>query len=487
MVVVQASKLDLPNPSLSSPHITSLLFEPHSLSLALMHSDSSFSLYPSISPFSLSSLPPPQTIVSPPSSSATFLLLQNPNPNNPDTNSRVLFVVSGPYGGGSKVLLRFYILQRQKLFTKAQVVCNQRDLQFDGRLGVLIDCNHGVSIRLSGSVNFFAMYSVSSSKVWVFAVKSVVGSIDDDDGGGGGGGDGVVVKLMRCAVIECCNPLWSISVSFGFLILGELNGVRVFNLRPIVKGQVRKVKPWHSNSKPEGRKSCLPNGVIGGDDVYGDLRGNMNSGGSGGCGKSDAVLGISEIACNGYLEGKKSPQYVSVKQRAIKLRADSCEQGACFVALKRQDAEPSKSKVVMSVKAISIQALSAKKFIILDSAGNLHLLRLSYPVVGSDITCDMRQLPQVLKVQNLAIIPDTSLRTQTVWVSDGYHSVHMMVASDMENLADENDRSENKEKLMQISAVQAFFASEKIQDVIPLAANAIFLLGQGSLYAYAVS
>lgn len=98
-----------------------------------------------------------------------------------------------------------------------------------------------------------------------------------------------------------------------------------------------------------------------------------------------------------------------MKQRAIKLRADSCEQGACFVALKRQDAEPSKSKVVMSVKAISIQALSAKKFIILDSAGNLHLLRLSYPVVGSDITCDMRQLPQVLKVQNLAIIPDTSL------------------------------------------------------------------------------
>ena len=43
MVVVQASKLNLPNPSLSSPHITSLLFDVHSLSLALMHFDSSLS------------------------------------------------------------------------------------------------------------------------------------------------------------------------------------------------------------------------------------------------------------------------------------------------------------------------------------------------------------------------------------------------------------------------------------------------------------
>lgn len=98
-----------------------------------------------------------------------------------------------------------------------------------------------------------------------------------------------------------------------------------------------------------------------------------------------------------------------MKQRAIKLREDSYDQGACFVAFKRQDSEPSKSKVVKSVKAISIQPLSTKKFIILDSAGNLHLLRLSNPVVGSDVTCDMRQLPHVLKVQNLAVLPDTSI------------------------------------------------------------------------------
>lgn len=259
-----------------------------------MHSDSSFSLYPSLSPLSLTSLPPPQTLVCPPSSSSTFLLLQNSNPNDPKTDSRVLFIVSGPYGGGSKILLRFYILQRQKLFTKAQVVCSQKGLQFDQRLGVLVDCNHGVSIKLSGSVNFFAMYSVSSSKVWVFGMK-LVGSNGNDDG------DGFVVKLMKCAVIECCNPVWSFSISFGFLILGEDNGVRVFNLRPLVKGRIRKVKPLHSTSIPEIRKLCLPNGVIG-DAVHGDLGGNMNSRGSGPCGKCEAVEGISQIACNGYLD-----------------------------------------------------------------------------------------------------------------------------------------------------------------------------------------
>lgn len=41
----------------------------------------------------------------------------------------------------------------------------------------------------------------------------------------------MMVKLMRCAVIECSVPVWSISVSSGVLILGEDNGVRVFNLR----------------------------------------------------------------------------------------------------------------------------------------------------------------------------------------------------------------------------------------------------------------
>ncbi|KAL5581978.1 hypothetical protein UlMin_014420 [Ulmus minor] len=471
-MVVQASKLNLPNPSLSSLHITSLLFEPNSLSLALMHSDSSFSLYPSLSPLHISSLPPPQTIVPSPSSSAAFVLLQNPSPN-----SRALFVVSGPYGGGSRILLRFYVLRSENRFVRAQVVCNQKDLHFEQRLGVLVDSSHGVSIKLAGSVNFFAMYSVSSSKVWVFAVK-LVGGEDDDDG--------VVVKLMRCAVIECCRPVFSVSISFGWLILGEEKGVRVFNLRQLVKGRVKKGKPLDSTLKPEVRKLSLPNGVIGAS-VHGDLGVHDNSGGSDQCGKCDFVEGVSNFTCKCHLDEKNHRHHVSVKQRAIRVREDSSESGACFVAFRSKDVEASNRRVVMSMKAISIQALSPKQFLILDSAGDLHLLHLSNSVTGSNMTFHMQQLPHFMDAQKLAVLPDNSTRTRTVWLSDGYHSVHVMVASEAEAVTNGNDTNEIEEKLTQISVIQAIFAKEKIEDVIPLATNAVLILGQGSLYAYAVS
>ncbi|XP_062106332.1 uncharacterized protein LOC133817750 isoform X2 [Humulus lupulus] len=469
MVVVQASKLSLPNPSLSSSHVSSILFEPSSLSLALMHSDSSFSLYPSLSPLhQLSSLPPPQTLVPAPSSSSAFVLLKNPNSTNSksgsESDSRVVFVVSGPYAGGSRILLRLYILQRQKkVFSRARVVCNQKDLRFDQRLGVLVDSVHGVSIKLAGSVNFMAMYSASSSKVWVFALKLV----GDDNG------DGIAVKLMRCAGIECCKPLFSISVSFGLLILGEENGVRAFNLRQLLKGRDSKAKRSQLNSNV--RKLGLPNGV-----VQADVRGDR-------CGKCDVVEGTWEITCHCYLDGRKQKHLLSGKQRAIRLRQDSCEPGACFVAFSGKDAEELSARVKMSVKAISIQALSLKKFIILDSTGDLHLLCWSNHVPGLDMASHMRRLPRVMNVQRLAVLADSSIRTQTIWVSDGYHSLHMIAASDMETVVDENDRTENEEKLMQISVIRAIFSSEKIEDVIPLAANSTLVLGQGSLYAYEIS
>ncbi|RVW44863.1 hypothetical protein CK203_087083 [Vitis vinifera] len=249
MIEVQACKLSLPRPSFSSlPPITSLLFEPHSNSLALMHSDSSFSLYPSLSPFSPpspQSQAPTLTLVPPPSSFATFLLLQNPRPNSGAHNPRVLFVVAAPHRAGAAVILRFYVLQKTQLFTKAEVFCTQRDLQFDPKLGVLFNANHGVSVKL--------------------------------------GDDGVVLKLRKCAVIDCGVPVFSISVSGEFLILGEENGVRVFQLRPLVKGWIRK-------EQRESKNLNFPNG----------------------CGsKSAGVEANMEIACNGDLEGRTDLHRVS--------------------------------------------------------------------------------------------------------------------------------------------------------------------------------
>uniref|UniRef100_A0A5B6YYX8 Cleavage/polyadenylation specificity factor A subunit N-terminal domain-containing protein n=1 Tax=Davidia involucrata TaxID=16924 RepID=A0A5B6YYX8_DAVIN len=486
MVVVQAAKLKLPqSSSLSSPKVSSLLFDPHSLSLALMHSDSSFSLYPSLSPFSLSSpspssLSPPQTFIPSPSSSAIFLRLQNPNPNS---TPRVLFIVAAPHHGGGAVLLRFWILRKSQSFARAQVLCNQTGLRFDdNKLGVIFNVNHGVSIKLVGSINVFAMYSISNCKIWVFSAKMA----GDED-------DGVTVKLMKCAVIDCCMPVFSISISFGFLILGEENGVRVFPLRPLVKGRVR--KHWREkktlngglkNDKLKGQRLKLPNG----DDLFSDSMIHSYYGVSGhGGSESTGGEGTGESSSNGYLEGKIDKHSDRVKLRPVKLRQDSKEGGACFVAFKSKNFESFKSTKVplKSEKAISIEALSPNKFLVLDSVGDLHLLCLSNPVLGSEIPCQVKQLTHTMKVQKMAVLPDTSMRTQTVWLSDGHHTVHMMAVSDMDTFGTENDRNDSEETLMQISVIEAIFASEKIQDIISLAANSILILGQGSIFAYAIS
>lgn len=155
------------------------------------------------------------------------------------------------------------------------------------------------------------MYSVSISKIWVFGVKTL------GDGDGDEDEDGVIVKLMRCAVIECSRPVSAISVSFGVLILGEENGVRVFDLRRLVKGgRVRKGDSSGSNlslslengkmlnekSFEEGRGGLnnlrLPNGVIGGHYA------KFAAGKSGG-------EGAQEFTCNGYLDGGMDKHCVS--------------------------------------------------------------------------------------------------------------------------------------------------------------------------------
>ncbi|XP_050228210.1 uncharacterized protein LOC126677569 isoform X2 [Mercurialis annua] len=408
MVLVQSSKISLPS---SSTPTNSFLFEPNSHSLALMHSDSSVSVFPSLSFPSLSSLPnkPQPTLVPSPSSSSSFILLQqdSTNLNNPS----VLFLTAGPYKGGSQILFRLFLLQKDRVFSKVNAVCNQKGLDFDAKLGVLMDVNHGVSLKIVGSVNFFVMYSVSSRKVWVFSLKLI--------------GNGDVVKLMRCAVIECCVPVWSISASFGFLILGEHNGVRVFNLRQLVKGNSKKIKSSNSDLvivKPESKGLKLPNGMIGSDH------------------RSVSAT------CNGLLDEKIDKHYISVKEKYVKCRQDS-DDGGAFVAFKSKDAVGLKSPV----KAVSIQALFPKKLIILDSSGDLHILSLPNPVGALNVRFQMMHLPHSMKVQKLAILPDVSSKIQTIWISDRLHTVHMMMASEMDDEVNKNDGDENQEKLMQIS------------------------------------
>lgn len=100
---------------------------------------------------------------------------------------------------------------------------------------------------------------------------------------------------------------------------------------------------------------------------------------------------------------------LSVKQTNVKLKHDNRDGGSCFVTLKVNEVKTkSPTKVSMSIKAISIQAVSQRMFLILDSHGDLHLLSLSNSGIGVDITGNVLQLPHIMKVRSLAVLPDLS-------------------------------------------------------------------------------
>ncbi|XP_070051252.1 uncharacterized protein [Nicotiana tomentosiformis] len=444
-MVVEAHQLFLPKPPFFSPsfpspppHFSSFLFDPSSLSLALFHSDSSISLYPSFSPFSLSSsFPPPQTTLPPPVSSAAFLLLRNPNPST-------LFLISSPISGGSSILLRFYILNAaRKSFTPAKVVCNHSDMKFDGsKFGVVFRVSHGVSLKLVGDVNVFALYSILNGKIWIFAVKH----LRDDE-----------VKLMKCAVIDCSLPVFSISLSFGFLILGENNGVRVLLLRPLVKGRVIKKEKKSLNGglekdKMEIKKVSLRNGMING------INAEICS--------ADGNKFTTELKfpSNSVLEERIENRTGSAKLRSVRLRQDSREWIASFVAFKSKDDNFDSIKMpAKSAKAIGIQALSSTKYLILDSEGNLHLLFLATSVQGSETPYHMKQLTHNMKVRKLVVFPDSSTSSifsgsQTVWMSDAIHTVHMMVVTDMDTSVSQTDSKDPAEKLVHTSGSMFAYA-----------------------------
>lgn len=90
--------------------------------------------------------------------------------------------------------------------------------------GLAIDLRHGFGVRVAGSVNVLVVHYLAESEIWVLGVR-MVGSEGEER-----------VELEKCAVIECMKPIYEIRVSMGVLVLGEVGGVRVFPLRPMIKG-----------------------------------------------------------------------------------------------------------------------------------------------------------------------------------------------------------------------------------------------------------
>lgn len=103
-----------------------------------------------------------------------------------------------------------------------------------------------------------------------------------------------------------------------------------------------------------------------------------------------------------------------MKLRSVKLRQDTRDWGACFVAFNSKGSVSLKSikMLAKSPKAISIHALSPSKFLLLDSDGDLHLMCISNSVRESEPSFQIKQLTQTMKVRKLAVLPGKSTNAQ---------------------------------------------------------------------------
>ncbi|KAG0487395.1 hypothetical protein HPP92_009490 [Vanilla planifolia] len=423
---LHASVLDLlyktssPLPS-SSPSVSSLLVEPSSRSIALCLADSSYLLFPSFPSPSPSSSPssPPPTAVPPDSTSAAFLRLV--------PSGDVLFIAAAPVDAGAAVTFRAWILLLNP--PRFEPTC----LTHKGSSPATLPLAHGFGVQLAATVNYFALHAPAAGQIWIMGAKRE-----------GVEKERLTVDLVKCAVVDCELPIYSIGMSMGVMVLGEAGGIRVFPMRPLVKGNGAK-------SKMKGRLAS----VIGGDGLLGHKKPVIPNGLV--VFPSSCFRGVAAV--EGAKEENADRNQVHRKLICARLKQSSGDFGSFFTDMNFKNAiTESIAGVQASVKAISIHVLSQKQFLIMDSAGDLHLLCLRGTFTASEITADPSRsskractssLDLSMKVQILAVLPTTSSRAELVCISDGKHSVHLM-SVDNENPAEKGDNDE-LEKLNMLS------------------------------------
>lgn len=103
----------------------------------------------------------------------------------------------------------------------------------------------------------------------------------------------------------------------------------------------------------------------------------------------------------------------AVKQSTVKLKQEATDGSSCFVTLKSVDGvdSTSKSTPVTSLKALYIQPLSPRSFVVLDSVGDLHLVCLpkSKAPTASDVNFHLKHIPHFMKVHRLTAFPDITM------------------------------------------------------------------------------
>ncbi|XP_042473373.1 uncharacterized protein LOC122055805 isoform X4 [Zingiber officinale] len=423
---LHASKLDLPLPTTSSPAaaVSYLLYEHSSRSLALVLDDFSAFLYPSLSPTRFPA--PNHTAVPPPSTTACFVRLL--------PSSRVLFLTAAPLAAGSSIQLRVWILLSRGGSAASAFSPARLDFRNDrGRFSVTLGLRHGHTMAAA---------------------------------------EEATVHLMKCAVVELSLPIYSITVSMGFMLLGEVDGVRIFPLRPLIKGKLSKscVSTIKKATASTGDlcKKILPNGLM--------IPKNFI--------KSSLIPEVEEK---------------TDKLKTVRVTQDSSDPYSFFVFIKPAELQSYKGSksTPSSLKAVRIHVLSEKKYVILDSAGGLHFLNFNESG-GMALELNAQssmpfnyahacQLNNVMEVHFLSILPDISSEIQYAWLSDGEYSIHLISLVDADTADDEIDKDGSKEKSTVLSAVGAIFTNEKIQDLVPISSTLCLVLCRGNMFIYGVA
>ncbi|KAI4965178.1 hypothetical protein ZWY2020_055279 [Hordeum vulgare] len=305
----------------------------------------------------------------------------------------------------------------------------------------------GLGVRLAAGVNAVALLSLAAGQIWVLAPRMAA--------------DRRTLELHKCAVIqlEPTRPVYAMEVAMGRLLLGEAGGVRVFPLRSLMKGGREK----------EGRSAAR--------DGQGDAA-------------SDRKL------------------------TTLRVKQSSGSYSSFFLAFNQEDHNSQGGvKLIKSVKVVSIQPSSKDKFLVLDSAGVIHAFSLRNAELEPEVvkTCF---LDCAMKVQLFAVFPSSSLvsfvltffifyivvvylinkcvqsicaETQILWVSDGGHSIQILSALptfDVKSPKSEDDDSDGERELatIKLSATEAIFTSEKVQDIVPISKDSVLILGQGNMF-----
>lgn len=450
---LSARRLPLP-PNRPAP--TSLLLAPPSSparALALLFPDSSAHLFPSlpsVSPFA-TSYPAHTPVPSPLAAAASFALLL--------PSSHLIFLSAHPSPSNSSVHLRAYSLAPAPAFPRFAPASLSFKRHASAAGLPLQDLPFGIGVRLAGGVNAVSLLSLSTGQIWVLSPKLAA--------------DGRTVELHKCAVVELepARPVYAMEVAMGRLLLGEVGGLRVFPLRGLMKGgKERDVKK--EVAVVVGRKGChKKNGMLNG-----------------------LVVPVNRVSYGGNGEG----DFVSTcKLTTLRVKQSSGSYCSFSLAFQNDDQKSEGSmELLNSVKAISIHPLSNNKFLVLDSSGVLHVFIFSTTQMVSrgaikqySENIHTYRLHYPMKVQLSAVFSVTSIKTQFFWVSDGGHTVHVMSAVETESPNGDNGDVTGERELapIKLSAIEAIFTSERVEDIVSISKDSVLILGQGNMFLYGTS